>query len=1354
GGNATGVEIPEGVTFLPVRVGRLRLYAAGSDVARARVRLKKLSPRGAEAEMDLLDEDGALVAEVSGLRLKAFTYARSAKSALYWRQRLTPLANADHSVEAPSDWDDPMARAKALSVAADEAPEPDVGALLVDALGRRLAWDIAHRFADKAGSIDVASAIDLAPSARPLLSRALIALEEDGVFESGELGSGALTGECPYPPLDELILALSEEAPERVPDLMALLKLEAELPQRLTEGLLESTPVADVVDISPTARAIWRGMAALAGDLMDRWVEDARLEVLIVGSPSLSVISEIAGHERVSGVAITDADEAIVDGLAQVVSARPGLRIAPFEDAVAKGGYDLILAGDAMARLGSDALPVACGALASGGIFAAIEPAPDLLTDLRRGAASDWWEGTATPEAPIGRRAPAEDWLTELESARMTGASAAPLAASSTEASVIIAKAPSRAAAAEQAENGDRTLVVLHDGGARTIEMAEEIEAALAIVGCNVLIGPADEPPAATTGEVDMIFLPGLFADSAEDMERAQARIAVVHGLLAQASPTRLWLITRGGRPTSGADAIERCPAEAALWGLGRVLSNEPGSPEIRTVDFNPVLPTESLVESLAEELSSPRADQEVIIDGASRRSSRVEAATDIDKQAEAALAGSDSAFVLDIRHQGSFDSLAWGQKARRAPEADEVEIEVRATGLNFRDVMWAQGLLPEEALEDGFAGPTLGMECAGVVTRAGASAGVSVGDEVIAFGPACFASHMTVASRAVAPLPEGTDFDTAASVPTIFITAQYSLVELARLSAGETVLIHGGAGGVGLAAIQIARRIGATIIATAGSDPKRRLLRAMGVDHVFDSRSLDFADQVMAVTDGRGVDVVLNSLFGEAMERSLGCLRPFGRFVELGKRDYYANAPIGLRPFRRNLTYFGVDADQLLSERPEIADSLFADLAQGFADGDFTPPPCQVFEAEEIVDAFRLMQKSGHVGKIVVRPLAAPVGAPTTQPEIGEGAWLIVGGLGGFGVETAAWLAEKGIKKLWLTSRSGEADRDCKAIIAALRKADVSVEVVANDASKPGDVDALMAEIAADDTPLKGVVHSAMVLDDTMFETLTPKRIEAVIKPKIAGAALLDQATRGLGLDHFFVYSSVTSLFGNPGQAPYVAANSYLESLMAMRRAANEPGLAVAWGPIADIGYLSREEKTRDMLEKRMGGGMLTSAQALAALDRLLLAGAPDAATTIAPMRWGKLAADLPLLSTPLFAHVEQARDPSGEAEGEIDLRELIDGKDDATALKIVIDLLAGETGRILRQPPSELDPKKPLTEMGFDSLMAVDLKMAVEEKIGANLPMMALSEGVSLAALSRKLLDEARGEAQAAVLEESVME
>ena len=210
---------------------------------------------------------------------------------------------------------------------------------------------------------------------------------------------------------------------------------------------------------------------------------------------------------------------------------------------------------------------------------------------------------------------------------------------------------------------------------------------------------------------------------------------------------------------------------------------------------------------------------------------------------------------------------------------------------------------------------------------------------------------------------------ESAATVPVAFLTAYYGLIACANLQPGEWVLIYGGAGGVGMAALQIAQWRGARAIVTAGAQEKRDLTIALGAEYAFDSRSGAFVDDVMRVTEGRGVSVVLNSLAGQAMESSIGLLQPFGRFVELGKRDYLANTPVGLRPFRRNLSYFGVDLDQILLSRPDVWRRLFGEVLEGFERGDFAPLPYTVFESADIVEAMRLMQQSGHVGRILVRP-------------------------------------------------------------------------------------------------------------------------------------------------------------------------------------------------------------------------------------------------------------------------------------------------------------------------------------------------------------------------------------------------
>ncbi|MBY8975066.1 acyltransferase domain-containing protein [Rhodobacteraceae bacterium NNCM2] len=504
------------------------------------------------------------------------------------------------------------------------------------------------------------------------------------------------------------------------------------------------------------------------------------------------------------------------------------------------------------------------------------------------------------------------------------------------------------------------------------------------------------------------------------------------------ASGTRIWLLVQEGAPSKS------YPEQALIWGVGRVLANEYPDLDIRLLDIvaHPD-PTR-----IADALCNTSEEREVIIADAGTFARRV--AQDPSPSTPTVLSVGEATRRLAVIRPGKFESLSWEITSRRAPAPDEVEIEVAATGLNFRDMMWAQGLLPSEALEVGFTGATLGMECAGTVARSGEASGFEPGDRVVAFAPRAFARHVTIVSATVAKLPDHLDFTSAASLPTIFLTAHYALVGLARVRRGETVLVHGGAGGVGHAAIQIARATGARVFATAGTAEKRDWLLHSGVERVFDSRGLRFVEEARDAAGHDGIDIVLNSLAGDAMENSLSLLAPFGRFVELGKLDFYRNSRIGLRAMRRNISYFAVDVDQLVASRPDVARRTFDSVMSGFAEGSFTPPPIHAFEAADVSEAFRLMQKSGHIGKIVIAP---PEVAEETRrrpsPPLGQGGWVIAGGLGGLGLSAAEWLAGHGVRSIWLCNRSGRpSPEDTERVEELRRQCDVSIIVA--DVTEP----------------------------------------------------------------------------------------------------------------------------------------------------------------------------------------------------------------------------------------------------------------------------------------------------------------
>ncbi|NNE39101.1 MAG: SDR family NAD(P)-dependent oxidoreductase, partial [Gammaproteobacteria bacterium] len=513
--------------------------------------------------------------------------------------------------------------------------------------------------------------------------------------------------------------------------------------------------------------------------------------------------------------------------------------------------------------------------------------------------------------------------------------------------------------------------------------------------------------------------------------------------------------------------------------------------------------------------------------------------------------------------------NLRWNAKQRQLPALDDVEIEVKATGLNFRDIMYTSGLLPPEMLEGGLSGATLGLECSGIITRKGEGVEhFEIGDEVIALAPACFSSHVISSKYAVTKKPSNWSFEAAATIPTTFFTVYYSLSYLARLRKGEKILIHGAAGGVGIAAIQYANYCGAEIYATAGTPEKRKFLELLGVDHILDSRTLNFADDILELTGGQGIDVILNSLAGDAMVQNFKVLRPFGRFIELGKRDFYENSKLDLKPFRNNITYYGVDADQLLQFEQERSSELMHEVMALFEQGIFRPLPYTVFPTSDVKSAFRFMQQSQHIGKVVVsqdsNSLKIHAKLNSQNLELNPDAtYMVTGGLSGFGLSTANWLVAKGARHLVLLSRSGSVIDENTTLFNEIKAKNVDVKIVACDITDAIKLQSVLHDIQESDFPLKGVVHAAMVLEDNLIKNMDYEAMHNVIAPKVQGAWNLHRLTREHDLELFILYSSVTTCLGNPGQVNYVAANGFLESLAKFRIKSGYPATVVSWDAI-----------------------------------------------------------------------------------------------------------------------------------------------------------------------------------------------
>ena len=740
-------------------------------------------------------------------------------------------------------------------------------------------------------------------------------------------------------------------------------------------------------------------------------------------------------------------------------------------------------------------------------------------------------------------------------------------------------------------------------------------------------------------------------------------------------------------------------------------------------------------VDRLVGELLEGMED-ETALRGIERHVRRLVRRADLRASTSVRARAGERAFSLHIATPGVLDTLEYRAGERRALLPDEVEVEVEAAALNFKDVMLAMGMLPDHALDASYGGWTLGREFAGRVVGIGDGVtNVAVGDDVLGLGGGAFGSFATTFSGAVARRPATLTAEQAATIPLVFVTAHYALNTLGRMTSGDRVLIHSASGGVGLAAIQLAQRAGAEIFATAGTEEKRALVRSLGVQHVMDSRSLAFAEEIMRITGGEGVDLVLNTLPGDAIEKGISVLRPNGRFLEIGRRDIWQNSRIGLRHFTRNLTLIAIDVDRSGREQPDVIARVFREVVEGFADGSLTPLPYTLYEPEDIASAFRTMAQSRHVGKLVVgfkgRSVElAPVPVVDTAPVRADGTYLLTGGLGGFGLVVADWLVRGGARHLVLLGRAGAATPEAQAAVARLEAAGATVEVRRADVTREADVADVLAHIANTMPPLRGILHMAMVIDDAFVVQLDLDRVRRVMAPKIEGAWNLHRQTAGMALDWFVMFSSGAAVFGNPGQSNYAAANMFFPALAHLRRSQGLPALSVDWGRLADVGYVARHDRVGEFLD-RQGYPSFTPAEALSSLGVLLRSG--EAEASVLRVDWPKWRSYFPasLAISSRFAALAArglATTAGGVAGEKHQGRAAVLASPASDRVALLETLVTEHVARVLGTTPETLEPVARLNELGLDSLMAVELRNRLEREFRVDIPVMTLLQGPSV--------------------------
>ncbi|MDX2052531.1 MAG: SDR family NAD(P)-dependent oxidoreductase [Polyangiaceae bacterium] len=831
--------------------------------------------------------------------------------------------------------------------------------------------------------------------------------------------------------------------------------------------------------------------------------------------------------------------------------------------------------------------------------------------------------------------------------------------------------------------------------------------------------------------EVHVVFV-GSRKDEADLHTELWALIRCVQ-TLASRGASRLTVLTHGAHSLHG-EATR--PPSGALLGFTRVAMTE--HPELATKVLDLPLSVDIRALDLKQAILS-RDEEECALRDGIRHALRIVRVPPIfeARRAERRLSHPGEPCELFVERPGAVNSVIFRPRHfGMALAPNEVEVEVEHASLNFKDLMKATGLLHKAAMHRTYLGTELGVEASGRVLRVGTSvSSVAAGQRVIVFVGGALATRLRVTEDFVVPSDPALDGSVAASF-LVYATALHALVDRAQLAAGETVLIHSATSAVGLAAIQIAQSRGARILATAGTLGKRQYLAALGVSHIYDSKTLDYATQVRRATGGSGVDVVLNSLSGEHLQKSVELLAPGGRFVELGKQDFAENRKLGLSVFSRAISFLAVDLDRMSLEAPKFFKPLAQRVCAAFQDGTLHPLPTQMFSAHRAADAFRELANEERIGKVIldfsegvgdVAPGLAP------RPEISrDGTYLVVGGLGGFGLRTAEWLADCGAGALVLASRRGEpSSADRERVLRLVARLDCDVRCESLDVADSSAIRTLVERLSALDKPLRGVFHAAALLVDEPIRQITEESLRSVLGAKAVGAWNLHLATAHLPLDHFVLYSSVAGWIGNPGQGAYAAANGFLDALAHLRKANGLAATSIGWGAIGDVGMVARDEAVGAHLQ-RIGFSSMLSSRVLEALRGALKEGQVDHGIVDADWnRWVRSAPDTS------WRRLERVLRQDSSANSQIEeLVRRLGALNAQDRMEFVQARLKAVVAPIFKVEVERFEIELPLRNLGMDSLIALELQAEIEVQLGVEVSTMELLAGRSVAALAALVL------------------
>ena len=1178
--------------YMPFSIDRCSLKPARSQRLESHVILTEQTAASLTASVAVLDENGDTVASIEGLRLK-----RVGASDL---QQATALDDALYRLDwQPADSASLPLDAVAASVAGNRSfgrmaleygledylrrlSELDAicAAFIAEALST-LGWQPRIGANVEAGAL--AEELRIVPRFRPLLGRFLAILADSGILRADSRGftvaKAAVAGQA-APALARLAEVWADGKAETAlvarcgPELAAVLSGKADPLALLFPGG-DTEAGAAIYTSSPAALTYNAAIADAVGALVRQVPAGRKLRVLEVGGGTggtTRFILDRVETERLD-YHFTDVGPLFVSRARERFGSHGcmsfgllDLETSPASQGYDRHGYDLVIASNVLHATRDLRLTLGYvnDLLTSEGALLLSEVVTrQPWIDISFGMTEGWWlfkDTALRPDYPLLEE---QQWRRLLEEAGFLAAEVVPaeLEAEKTNSILVAVRdgAREKRDAMREGTAEDRMLLCFADASGAAARLAETWPGRVITVTKGVAsdLGNAVHPvidPDRTedfNALLDVVGEPACIAwlwplDMKEngcvvDGEACRPLLGLVQALARRGAAPRegLWLVTAGGQ-APGRDASGLEPQQSTVWGFGKVIAQEHPELHCRRFDLDPSDIVTSL-ESLRRTMAASGVGEEFAC-----RDGRVLEARLV-RAALPETPGTDVTRRLDSSSRGQLDNLFYREVERGVPGDREVEISVRASGLNFRDVLNALGTYSGGEVP-------FGSECAGVVTAVGPSVtGLQPGDEVVAIALHALGERVLAHESLVVQRPPQLTWSEAACLPIAFVTAHHCLHAAGRLARGERVLIHAGAGGVGMAAIQLALAAGARVYATAGSEAKRDYLRRLGVVGVYDSRSLAFSEALLADTGGAGADVLINSLSGDFIPASIAATARGGRFIEIGRSGIWTADQVGA--VRADVEYSAIDlSEEMLNAAPRVR-AILCDVMQRLAGGRLQPLPVRTFARDETVAAFRYMAQARHIGKIAIMQ---PIDEDSLVGP--RGAYLVTGGLRGLGLLVAERLVERGAGSLVLTGRNAPSP-GAEAAIRRMKERGTEVHVVTGNIGDEGDVVRLFEKIATLSQPLRGIVHSAGALADAPIVQQDWAHFRTVFAAKITGTRLLARYAEKHRLDFFVLFSSIASVLGSSGQANHCAANAFMDVFAHRLRALDVPATSINWG-------------------------------------------------------------------------------------------------------------------------------------------------------------------------------------------------